>query len=362
MPDVFDRLVGQDRAAAALRHHAVNPVHAYLLSGPAGSSLHDAALAFAAALQCPDHGCGRCEVCRRALAELDTDIYLAPRAGVSWRVDELREAERISRRRPLGAGYQIIVVENVELTTTGSAPSAPALLKSLEEAPARTIFLLTAEDLPRELETIESRCVGVRLRGLAESDLEEILTREGADASSARAAAHAAGGNLRRARVLVRDASLAARMDQWRAVPGRLGGTPASAAAVAAEISTALDAALAPLASLQAEEMARLEADAKTIGQRGVANRREIEAQFKREQRRFRTDELRFGLSALTQVYREQLTESLEGVTEGDARSSARARAAIRAVDALAQTAQRLAQNVDESLALVDLMLSLSDL
>jgi DNA polymerase-3 subunit delta' len=129
MTDVFDALVGQERAAASLRQYAANPVHAYLFTGPVGSSLHDAVVAFAAALQCPDKGCGRCEACRLVLEGKDTDVYFAERAGVSWRVDDLREADRVSRRRPLGAGYQIIVIEEVDLTTTGASPSAPALLK-----------------------------------------------------------------------------------------------------------------------------------------------------------------------------------------------------------------------------------------
>ena len=98
MADVFDVLIGQDAAAAMLRQHVASPVHAYLFTGPAGSSLHDALVSFAAALQCPDNGCGTCSTCRRVLQGSDTDVYFAQRSGVSWRVDELREAERVSRR------------------------------------------------------------------------------------------------------------------------------------------------------------------------------------------------------------------------------------------------------------------------
>ena len=49
MSDVFDRLIGQDRAVFAMRQYARHPVHAYLFSGPVGSSLHDAVVSFAAA-------------------------------------------------------------------------------------------------------------------------------------------------------------------------------------------------------------------------------------------------------------------------------------------------------------------------
>jgi len=361
MADVFDTLIGQDRAVAAMRQYVKHPVHAYLVSGPVGSSLHDAVVAFAAALQCPEHGCGKCEACRLALSGNDPDIYFAERTGVSWRIDELREADRVSRRRPLGAGYQIIVIENVELTTTGASPSAPALLKSLEEPTPRTIFLLSAEDVPAALETIVSRCVEVKLKGLGEDDLERILVREGADPAAARIAANAATGNLRRARVLVRDAALAERIAQWRAVPERLDGTPASASAVAVEISRALDEAVAPLARMQEEELAALRQEAKELGQRSVTSRRDLEAQFKREQRRFRIDELRFGLTALTNAYRERLVDNLSAGAGADARNEYRVGASIRAIEAVAEAAQRLSSNIDETLLLHDLMLSLME-
>jgi DNA polymerase-3 subunit delta' len=244
---------------------------------------------------------------------------------------------------------------------TARGGSAAALLKSLEEPPSRTIFLLTAEDVPPALDTIVSRCVEVKLKGLDATDLEKILTREGASTTTAHSAALAANGNLRRARVLVRDPALVGRIAQWRSVPDRLQGTPASCAALASEISAALDAAIAPLQQLQEEEMARQVLDAKEMGQRSVANRREIEAQFKREQRRFRTDELRFGLSALTNTYRERLLESLESVEQGESRGEYRVGPALRAIDAVVETSRRLTLNIDEGLLLNDLMLSLME-
>ncbi|HEY5266398.1 MAG TPA: hypothetical protein VIJ40_06250 [Acidimicrobiales bacterium] len=361
MTDVFDRLVGQDRAVASLRQYAQSPVHAYLFSGPTGSSVHDTLVVFAAALQCPQHGCGECEICRLVVSEQDPDVHYADRSGVSWRMEEIREAERVSRRRPLGLGYQIVVIEDVELTTTGASPSAAALLKSLEEPPSRTIFLLSAEELPAELDTIISRCVDVKLRSLSTDDLEAILVGDGAPLDAARSASLAANGNLRRARVLVRDADLASRVEQWRGVPERLSGTTASAALVAQEIAQSLDEAITPLQEVQQEEMERRVSDAKEMGLRSVSNRKDVEAQFKREQRRFRLDELRFGFSALTGVYRERLIENLEDVSNGDARSEYRVGASLRAIDAVTIANRRLTTNIDESLLLHDLMFSLME-
>jgi DNA polymerase III subunit delta' len=362
VPDVFDALVGQDRAAEAMRQLVRHPVHAYLFTGPAGADLHDAAVAFAAALECPEHGCGRCEECRRVLAGVHPDVHVAERAGVSWRIDELREIERISRRRPLGEGYQVVIVQDVELTTTGSSPSAPAMLKTLEEPASRTVFLLGAGQTPPALSTVVSRCVSVRLRRLGDEDVERVLIGEGASPASARAVAPAANGDLRRARVLLGDPGVASRVAQWRSVPERLTGTPASATQVAADLARSLDEAVAPLVRQQEQELARQVSEARDMGWRTLSNRKDVEAHFKREQRRFRTDELRFGLGALASVYRARLAEGLEGARHGETRGERRAAEALRAIDAVSEATRRLATNLDEGLLLNDLMLSLAGL
>jgi DNA polymerase-3 subunit delta' len=357
MTDVFDSLVGQERAAGVLRQYARHPVHAYLFCGPPGTSVRDALFAFAASLQCPAFGCGTCEMCRRVLDGRDADVYVAERAGVSWRMEEIREAERVSRRRPLGAGYQIVILDDVELTTTSAAPSAAALLKSLEEPPTRTIFLLSAQDVPEELGTIVSRCVEVRLRALGENDIATILVHDGASAEMARDAARASNGNLRRARVLVRDRGLGDRLAQWRSVPERLSGKPADSTRAAKELARAIDDAMAPLEQMQNEEWTRRSEDARQMGLR-AGSKRDVESQFKREQRRFRQDELRFGLNALTGAYRERLREN---VAQSDARSDYRVGASLRALDAIAEAHRRLETNLDENLLLNDLMLSLME-
>ena len=359
MPDVFDRLVGQTRAAELLRQYVRHPVHAYLVVGPDGSNLRDTAIAMAAALQCPEHGCGQCEACRLVLSGADTDVTIVERAGLSWRVDELRDAERLSRRRPLGDGYQIVILEDVQLTVTGTAPSAPALLKTLEEPPPRTIFLLTADETPPELDTIVSRCLEIRLNALTDDDVAAIVMADGVDEPAARAAAAAANGDVRRARILARDDALVRRAAQWRAVPDRFDGSPAGATRIVEEIVRALDEAVAPLVALQQDEATRRSAEARELGLR-TGSRRDLEAAFKREQRRFRTDELRFGVRVLTEVYRRRLHDALED--EVGVRSSDRVRAAMDAIGVLGEANRRLSTPLDENLLLYDLMLSLSSM
>ena len=82
-PALFSGVVARRTAVAALRAAAANPVHAYLFRGPAGNGGLAAAHGFAAALLCPDGGCGECATCRAALAGTDPDLHIVRRSGAS---------------------------------------------------------------------------------------------------------------------------------------------------------------------------------------------------------------------------------------------------------------------------------------
>jgi len=165
---------------------------------------------------------------------------------------------------------------------------------------------------------------------------------------------------------LVRDPSLGERLESWRSVPERLKGTAAGAARIALEIAGAIDAAMSPLETMHAEELARRTREAQEFGQRSLGNRKEVEAQFKREERRFRVEELRFGLSVLANVYRDRMFAALvesEGSGDGpEGRAHYRVASSLQALDILVETNERLSTNIDEALLLTDLMLALSRL
>jgi DNA polymerase-3 subunit delta' len=83
---VWADLVGQDRAIAELVSAATDPTamtHAWLFTGPPGSGRSVAARAFAAALQCPEHGCGHCQACRTVLAGTHPDVREVVPEGLS---------------------------------------------------------------------------------------------------------------------------------------------------------------------------------------------------------------------------------------------------------------------------------------
>jgi DNA polymerase-3 subunit delta' len=129
-------------------------------------------------------------------------------------------------------------------------------------------------------------------------------------------------------------------------VPGRLDGTGHKAAQVVAELQAMITDALVPLQERQTTEVAELEEQIETFGLRG-SGRRELEARHKREVRRFRGAELRFGLATLAAVYRDILAEGRPH------------RAHVEAVDRLSAAGQALDRYPNETLLLQALVAQL---
>ena len=344
---VFDRLVGQERAVAQLRAASRSPVHAYLLMGPPGGGKRPAARVFAAALLCPLGGCGECEVCRRVLADVHPDVVTVERDGAYISVGQAREIQRLAMRTPNEGHRKVLVLTDFHLVRE----AGPTLLKIVEEPPASTIFVILAEFMPPDLVTIASRCVRINFGSLSPSELIVALEAEGVDAEAARRVAGAAEGRLDRARLLASDPDFEARRRLWQSLPARLDGTGAAVSLLAAELVAMLgSAAVGPLEARHAEERAALEARIERSGERGGGRKLLIERQ-RREQRRLRADELRYGLALLAGAYRDALASG-----RGDPRG------AITSIQALQAAAEGIVRNPSETLFLQALLLRLSPL
>ncbi|HZM54802.1 MAG TPA: hypothetical protein VFC03_07225 [Acidimicrobiales bacterium] len=356
-PELFEGVVGQPRAVAQLMAAARRPVHAYLLHGPPGSGKRAAARGLAAALLCPSGGCGRCNSCRRALAGSHPDLVTVERSGATLDVDEARVITMRAQRRPLESARQILMVNDIHL----AGRAAPALLKTIEEPPASTVFVLVADDLPSSVATIVSRCVQIPFDAISPTVMTAWLVDHGVDLALAESVAAASGGRLDRARLLVNDAGFAARQQQWRSVPARLDGTGAAAATVAFELLASADDALAPLREQHTQEIAALVEQAEANGSKGVPGRKQMEDRHKREERRWRTDDLRFGLATLAEVYRDRLVGTV-GAADGPGSpgSATERRRAAREVDAITEASTALGRNANESLLMDALMVELS--
>jgi DNA polymerase-3 subunit delta' len=344
IPVVLQHVVGQPDAVAQLAAAAAAPVHAYLFVGPAGSGKRAAARAFAAALICADGGCGHCRDCRLAAAGQHPDIREIERAGAAISVEQADEIVRTAALAPVESARKVLILDEFHLLR---AEGAARLLKTIEEPPASTIFVVLADDVPPELVTVASRCVRIDFRALAHADVVAVLVSEGHDHDHAELAAGAAGGNLDWARLLVSDAGLVSRREAFQRLPRRLDGSGAAVMEAIDELLGLIEAAAGPLQDRQAAEIAALDARVEQLGERG-SGRRTVEERHKRQARRHRIDELRAGLGVLAGTYRDELVAG-----------SHDAAGAIGAVSAIHAAIEALDRNPNETLLLQDLFLRL---
>jgi DNA polymerase-3 subunit delta' len=343
---VFGRVVGQARAVRLLDASVATPVHAYLFVGPPGTGKREAAIAFAAALTCPNGGCGVCDACLETLAGRHPDVVVVERRGASILTAQAQEVVRMALRTPRAARRQVLVLVDFHLVES----VAPILLKTIEEPPDTTVL---AETIPPELVTIASRCVTVAFESLRDAEVVTALVADGVDLAAATAVAEVAGGRLDRARLLVGEEGFLARLERWRTIPSRLDGTGATVVQLAEELVAAASEPIGAVKARQAAEMTELASQAERSGERGIAGRAFIEDRHRREQRRVRTDEMRAGLATLAGVYRARLdgTPALQAMS-----------VALRAVDLVGEAHDRLTRNVNDVLLLEWMLLRLDAL
>ncbi len=342
--EIWRDVVGQERAVAELQSALRAPVHAYLLVGPHGSGKRALARAFAAGLLSEGtEGPERDRHIALALAEQHPDLVVVERVGASIAAEQARNVRDLAMRSPIEGARKVLVLDEFHLVQ----PSVgPILLKTIEEPSAGTFFVVLVEDVPPELVTIESRCVRIDLGSIPETAIRDRLVHEGVPAPAAAEAAAVASGDLGRARVLATDERLALRRDAWHAAPGRLDGSGHASVQVVDELLAAIEDAAEPLKSRQAAELAALDARAKEYGERG-SGRKALDDLHKRQLRRHRTDELRFGLAVLARRYRDALV-----VAE-------RPGPYIDALAAIQATAEGLVRNPNERLQFLALFLRL---
>jgi DNA polymerase III subunit delta' len=352
---LFEEVVGQEAAVASLRAAALHPVHAYLFRGAAGNGGMAAAYSFAAALLCPDGGCGHCQDCRAALAGSHPDLHLVHRTGAALSVPDAQRVVALAQRRPLQSARQVVVVTDVHL----GGLAAPVLLKTLEEPPGATVFVLLADDLTPGLATVASRCVQIRFPPVPRATLVRWLVGRGVPPEVAAVLADSSGGNPARARVMVDDPEVAERAALWASVPDRLNGSGDVAALVARELGESTDRAVEPLRAQHAHELERLEDEAKEFGERALPGRKDITDRQNREERRWRTDALRAGLGALARAYRDRMVAPVD---DGNAAVDLHARAAAEAVSLISTVAHTLPRNPNEPLLLQSLLVRLGAL
>lgn len=386
---VFADLVGQDAVVAGLRRAAAaaaatargeptaGMTHAWLFVGPPGSGRSVAARAFAAALLCPDGGCGHCPSCHQVRAGTHPDLLLVRPDGLSYGVRQTRSLVLRAAGAPSGGRWQVVLFEDADRATE---QAANALLKAIEEPAPRTVWLLCAPSAEELVTTIRSRCRLVTLRTPPSAAVAGVLaSRDGVDPQRALAAARAAQGHVGRARRLATDGEAARRRDEVLAVPARLTGVGAALAAAASLVKAAEGEAAAITSQLDEPERDALR---RAFGEgstgKGVAKAvrgsagalKELEDRQKSRATRLKRDALDRALLDLASFYRDvlavQFGSEVELASSGHEREvralagSSAPEATVRRIEAILACRQRLEVNVAPLLAVEEMALALT--
>ncbi len=344
MSSVWDHVVGQPGAVRRLRATSAAPAHAYLFVGPPGSTKDEAARAFAAVLLTGSDD-PSLRSARLALRGEHPDVHEILRAGPAISADQAREIIHVTALAPVEDEHKVVVLHDFHLLT---ADAAARLLKSIEEPPPSTTFVVLADHVPPDLITIASRCVRIDFGAIPEALLVDQLVADGVDPAIAREAAAAAAGNLDRSRLLAADPVLAERRRVFAELPARLDGTGNAVMRATDELLDHIDRAAAPLVERQAGEIAELDARIARFGERG-SGRKLLEERHRRELRRHLADELRSGLGVLAGSYRDRLV----------AGGGHRPEALVDAVTRIHGAVEALERNANEHLLLQSLLWSL---
>ena len=181
-----------------------------IFAGPDGIGKRRAAVALAQLLNCQTpvttellesvsrDACGECASCRRIGRGVHADVLtIEPGDTGAIKVDQVRDAIEKSAYRPFEGRRRVVIIDEADALVDAAQN---ALLKTLEEMPSASIFVLVSSIPDALLPTVRSRCPRLRFGPLSAAEVAQVLVRDHrySDAD-ARAAAADADGSVGRA-------------------------------------------------------------------------------------------------------------------------------------------------------------------
>ena len=343
----------------------------WLFTGPPGSGRSNAAIAFAAALVCKDGGCSKCNDCMSTIIGTHADVELIKTAGLSIKIDEVRELISRASWAPSVANYRVVVMEDADRLTESAAN---ALLKVIEEPGLRTIWLLCAPTLTDVLPTIRSRCRHLSLRTPSTKAIAKLLIeRDGIESSTADFVARASGGHIGRARRLATDSAARENRSNIMKLPFMIKDVSSAFKAAQFLVDAAKADALVDAEKKDEDEISKLKEAWGATGSKLVAGGAKVVKELEKEQKsrstRMVRDYLDRALLDLSTLYRDVLlvqSNSVDSLINQDLISqinqlaqATKPEQTIRKIEAILKTRRNLAQNAAPLLLIEALMCEL---
>lgn len=329
--------------------------HAYLFVGAPGSGKLDAAWALAQALLCENDGCGACDACVRVARHTHPDVHVyEPESATGYLIAQVRDLLEDVALSPIRASRKVYIIDRAEQLR---ANTANALLKTLEEPPAHTVFILLGTSTDVMLPTIVSRCQCVPFRMLStEESTTAVAHATGLAPARCRMAVAVAGSPSRAIEFLKSAERQEARRQMLRAVDALPRADEADILLAAKDLMGAIRA---PLADVKSTQRAVLEQNADYLS-RGAL--KQLEDRNKRELSARERSGIMEALASVRVLLRDVLM-SLEGASDGTVDEDAAdivarlasvttTAGALGALDAVSAAEKRIARNITPQLTI----------
>jgi DNA polymerase III subunit gamma/tau len=182
-PGSFDEVVGQQHVVRTLRNAVEGGKvhHAYLFVGSRGTGKTSMAKILARSLNCERGGptttpCGECESCLTIAAGTSVDV-IEMDAASNRSVDDVRDLRERVAYAPIGGHWKVYILDEAHMLTK---EAWNAFLKTLEEPPPNTVFVLATTEAHKVMATIADRCQRFDFQRPSLKQISEVLTRAAA--------------------------------------------------------------------------------------------------------------------------------------------------------------------------------------